>query len=574
MKEKLILLFLALIMCVAGVTTLFLHVERYSEMFEREVKLSADKIAIYMKMFEREMSYAKLVPFSSSLSAVNGYALMKNDGSVVYEFDIPSSFLGRYGEAYKYAMINGQYISPFFVSLNGKGAVLMAVKTIDHSHVALALVRPVRCNLANSYLVDGTALGLKLDGSGKWENFLALLSKHEKGVIWQGSEVDFIEPVNFGSYTLVMKYPFWSLIVASVNVSFYLWVAVFSSLLILFLFLKRSLKRKVDPLIELSNFIRKSKELRKFEGDNVEDETILKYNELVGDYEKLKDEHEDVTRELKEINSELTEMNKLFVEFSALFNEVRNGRKELDEALRVAFRRMLDFSRPITGIGMKYAKMEVYLGTVNEFNFENEIEGRVSLTLRTESKSVRYVVNTDRFTMKEGTREMVRTLLYHLTSFLSIYEMMEMNKSTMKYDPLTNLLTRQEFEEMVKREEALARRENLFLSFLVLDVKEMRKFNEKYGRLTGDALLKYVAKVIVKNVRFTDIAARYGEDEFIVCFHGMKKADCERKAEQIISQITQFRYEVKVKSAVLSYPTDGDNVSLLVSELEKKANLN
>ncbi len=572
MRTRLAITILVLITVLAGMFTFFAYFEKYLEMFERQVKISSEKMGSYVKTLEAEMKDTELFPFSdesSSLSNLAGYLLIKDNGTIASRFNVSNSFFEKYGNIYKYAMINGKYVSPFFVSSDGKATILLAVKTADQSYVALALVNPVKSSLKDAYLVDGSALGVSLDGSGKWKNFLSLLSINRKRILIRSGVIYFVEPINVGPYLLVVKRSLWSVVLSSNKTLFYGWPLVFLSLFLLFFAFERSMKKKMKPLNELSELIKDSDEFRKFENENVKGEAIFKYNELVEKYEKLKEDHTEISNKLKETNSEVTGMNTLFVEFSILFNEVKSGRKDLEEALKIAFRRMLDFSKPITGIGMRYAKMEIYLGTVNSFNFENETDGKISLELKTEYRSARYVVSADRFTMNERTREMVKTLLYYLTAFLSIHEAWEMSKNTMKYDPLTSLLTRQEFENMVKREEALAKRENFPLSFMMLDVKRMRKFNENYGKLNGDSLLKYIANVLVRNTRFTDITARYGEDAFIVCFHGMKKEDCLKKQEKIISQVMKFRYEVNIKSVALSYPIDGDNVSALVSKLEE-----
>jgi diguanylate cyclase (GGDEF)-like protein len=349
----------------------------------------------------------------------------------------------------------------------------------------------------------------------------------------------------------------------------YTWFLVFLSLLIAMNVTHYSSLKKMGSLVRFSKFLNGLDSFKRYEEDP-QSEIGFKYNSLVDKHKKLDKDYSELIRDISETNTELVELNKLLIEFSMLFNEVKMERKSLEEALKMAFRRMLDFSKPITGIGMKYKDFEVYLGTVNAFNFDTSGSGKMVLEVKTDSAIVKYVISFDRFTINERTKEMIRTLLYHLTTFLTMHEFLERSKNSMKYDPLTGLLTRQEFEELMKREEALAKRENKYLSFLMIDIKKLRKFNEKYGKLNGDVLLKFVAKIISENVRLTDITSRYGEDEFVICFYAMKKEDAIRKSTQIVSQIHNFKYEVEVKYALLTYPTDGDNISKIISKLEKQ----
>ena len=49
---------------------------------------------------------------------------------------------------------------------------------------------------------------------------------------------------------------------------------------------------------------------------------------------------------------------------------------------------------------------------------------------------------------------------------------------------------------------------------IILDVNHFKEVNDRYGHLMGDELLAFLGRLIAENVRSTDIAARYGGDEF------------------------------------------------------------
>lgn len=84
-------------------------------------------------------------------------------------------------------------------------------------------------------------------------------------------------------------------------------------------------------------------------------------------------------------------------------------------------------------------------------------------------------------------------------------------------DDLTNLYNRGSFYQKLRTETKRAKRQGHPLSIIMLDVDGFKKFNDQYGHLKGDALLKMVARVLQLSVReHVDCIFRYGGDEFAV----------------------------------------------------------
>ena len=81
-------------------------------------------------------------------------------------------------------------------------------------------------------------------------------------------------------------------------------------------------------------------------------------------------------------------------------------------------------------------------------------------------------------------------------------------------DGLTGLYVRRYFFKRLEEEISRCQRFNLKFSFLMIDIDDFKNFNDKYGHLVGDALLKQTAAVIKQNVREVDLVARYGGEEF------------------------------------------------------------
>ncbi len=83
-------------------------------------------------------------------------------------------------------------------------------------------------------------------------------------------------------------------------------------------------------------------------------------------------------------------------------------------------------------------------------------------------------------------------------------------------DPLTGAYNRHFFAELMDRERARSERTGRPISLIMLDLDGFHLVNERHGHLTGDAVLREVARVLMANVREMDAVIRYGGDEFLV----------------------------------------------------------
>lgn len=83
-------------------------------------------------------------------------------------------------------------------------------------------------------------------------------------------------------------------------------------------------------------------------------------------------------------------------------------------------------------------------------------------------------------------------------------------------DPLTTLANRKYFDQALSRAMAEAAGRNEPLSLIMIDIDRFKTFNDTYGHLTGDQVLRLVAQCVKQNVKGQDLAARYGGEEFAV----------------------------------------------------------
>jgi len=123
----------------------------------------------------------------------------------------------------------------------------------------------------------------------------------------------------------------------------------------------------------------------------------------------------------------------------------------------------------------------------------------------------------------EGAKEVELTnkkLEARLATSKQEIEQLQQNLETMRNesltDPLTTLSNRKFFDAALAKGIAEAKEKNAPLSLLMADIDHFKSFNDKYGHLTGDQVLRLVALAVKQNVKGQDIAARYGGEEFVI----------------------------------------------------------
>lgn len=101
------------------------------------------------------------------------------------------------------------------------------------------------------------------------------------------------------------------------------------------------------------------------------------------------------------------------------------------------------------------------------------------------------------------------------------------------HDSLTGLCNRRYLEENLERELHRARRGNSPLCVVMLDFDNFKPFNDTFGHDAGDSLLRQMGQMLREKLRKSDIACRYGGDEFVLVLPDSSLADAHRRVEQI-----------------------------------------
>ncbi|MDP2939738.1 MAG: GGDEF domain-containing protein [Candidatus Omnitrophota bacterium] len=106
-------------------------------------------------------------------------------------------------------------------------------------------------------------------------------------------------------------------------------------------------------------------------------------------------------------------------------------------------------------------------------------------------------------------------------------------------DSLTHIFTRRYALERLEEEFSRALKYKLSLSLLMIDVDNFKTFNDKYGHLVGDVILKEIALVIKSNIREIDLLGRFGGEEFICILPETDEQGANFAAERIRSSVQE-----------------------------------
>ena len=144
------------------------------------------------------------------------------------------------------------------------------------------------------------------------------------------------------------------------------------------------------------------------------------------------------------------------------------------------------------------------------------------------------------------------------------------------HDPLTGLYNRRYLAEYLAHELNRAERENIPISLLMMDVDHFKDINDSYGHKTGDKFLIAIADLLKTNSRGSDIACRYGGEEFILVMSGIETQAAYDRAEQFRTQCTQIyiQYETKsinitVSVGIATYPNHTKMAEDLILKADK-----
>ena len=130
-------------------------------------------------------------------------------------------------------------------------------------------------------------------------------------------------------------------------------------------------------------------------------------------------------------------------------------------------------------------------------------------------------------------------------------------------DPLTGLGNRKYFDRTMRTAIQNALQNNQPLSLLIMDIDHFKSFNDSYGHLTGDQVLRLVATSLKQTIKGQDITARYGGEEFTVVLPDTALRQALTVADHIRRAIMSKELKKKSTGEILGRVTISAGVAML-----------
>ena len=165
--------------------------------------------------------------------------------------------------------------------------------------------------------------------------------------------------------------------------------------------------------------------------------------------------------------------------------------------------------------------------------------------------------------MRETNKALEERLMLSKNEISNLQQSLEAIRAESLTDPLTGLGNRKYFDRMIATavQDALATGEPL--SLLMFDIDHFKSFNDSYGHLTGDQVLRLVGMSLKQTIKGQDITARYGGEEFAVVLPSTALRQALTVADHIRRAVMAKELKKKSTGEILGRVTISVGVSML-----------
>ena len=176
-----------------------------------------------------------------------------------------------------------------------------------------------------------------------------------------------------------------------------------------------------------------------------------------------------------------------------------------------------------------------------------------------------YLISSHKGRLSEAKQQLARTVSEQIALALANIKLRETLHTQSIRDSLTGLFNRRYLEETLERELQRAHRQDQSVGIVMIDIDHFKNFNDTFGHDAGDAVLRQVGELLMKNIRGSDIACRYGGEELTLILPDATLSETYRRAEQIREAIKNLVLEhrgellgiITASLGIACYPTAG-----------------
>jgi diguanylate cyclase (GGDEF)-like protein/PAS domain S-box-containing protein len=126
---------------------------------------------------------------------------------------------------------------------------------------------------------------------------------------------------------------------------------------------------------------------------------------------------------------------------------------------------------------------------------------------------------------------------------MSIYQQNRRTEETVLFDTLTGIGNRAHIESRIRQTLEYIRGSGEFAGIMFMDIDHFKDFNDTYGHLLGDKVLRYVANSLRHHLRTTDSCGRWGGEEFLALIRETNSEGLSIAAEKLRALVSQTAIE-------------------------------
>jgi len=165
--------------------------------------------------------------------------------------------------------------------------------------------------------------------------------------------------------------------------------------------------------------------------------------------------------------------------------------------------------------------------------------------------------------MRQTNKVLEERLTLSKSEINNLQQSLEAIRTESLTDPLTGLGNRKYFDRMIESSVQTALAKGEPLSLLMFDIDHFKSFNDSYGHLTGDQVLRLVGMSLKQTIKGQDITARYGGEEFAVVLPNTGLRQALTVADHIRRAIMAKELKKKSTGEILGRVTISVGVSML-----------
>ena len=144
----------------------------------------------------------------------------------------------------------------------------------------------------------------------------------------------------------------------------------------------------------------------------------------------------------------------------------------------------------------------------------------------------------------------------------------ELYKELSILDGLTGAYNHRYFQEILPREIERARRYRHSFCLLMIDLDDFKKYNDTYGHLAGDKLLREFAQFFIKAIRAADTVFRYGGEEFAIIYPETSKQGGIEVAKRMLN-LAKKNMPISISIGLSCFPDDAENKDDLIKRADE-----